>query len=198
MQPSRKKTALCFHAKDDLPEVRREVFALLIRHEVRFFAVVRDKKRIAELVQAHNQKSPNYRYHPNQLYDRCTSRLFKDRLHKDDGYMIHFAKRGAKDRTVALKNALELARSNFRRSWGIEGTAPIEVVSMTPPQCEGLQAVDYFLWALQRLYERGEDRYWQYVWASVRLVHDVDDVGQNDYGEYYTQKHPLTAARKKE
>jgi hypothetical protein len=29
MQPERKRTALYFHAKDDLPEVRREVFSLL-------------------------------------------------------------------------------------------------------------------------------------------------------------------------
>lgn len=31
MQPDQKKTALYFHAKDDLPEVRREVFKLLQR-----------------------------------------------------------------------------------------------------------------------------------------------------------------------
>lgn len=198
MQAGRKKTAFCFHAKDDIPEVRREVFTLLMKHQMRFFAVVRDKNRIVQLVREHNKKSKTYRYHPNQLYDRCVSRLFKDRLHKDGGYMIHFAKRGAKDRTAALKLALEVARDNFRRSWGIEGTAPMEVVPSLPLKCAGLQAVDYFLWALQRLYERGEDRYWQYLWESVSLVRDVDDIRRNDYGEYYTQKHPLTAACKKE
>ena len=194
MQPERHKTAFCFHAKDDIPEIRREVFALLMKHEMRFFAVVRDKRRIVQLVREHNKTSKTYRYHPNQLYDRCISRLFKDRLHKDSGYMIHFAKRGTKDRTAALKRALEVARYNFRRSWGIEGMGPMEVVPTLPPRCAGLQAVDYFLWALQRLYERAEERYWEYVRASVSLVHDVDDIRRNDYGEYYHQKHPLTAA----
>ena len=33
--PAQKKTALCFHAKDDLPEVRREVFRLLSGFEIR-------------------------------------------------------------------------------------------------------------------------------------------------------------------
>ena len=42
MQPTRKKTALAFHAKDDCPEVRREVYKLLMQHEIRFFALVRD------------------------------------------------------------------------------------------------------------------------------------------------------------
>lgn len=37
MQPERRKTALAFHAKDDLPEVRREVYQLLLRHDVKFF-----------------------------------------------------------------------------------------------------------------------------------------------------------------
>ena len=57
-----------------------------------------------------------------------------------------------------------------------------------------LQAVDYLLWALQRLYERREDRYLQYVWPLVRLVHDVDDTRTAQYGVYYTQKKPLTVA----
>ncbi len=50
MQSEAKKTALAFHATDDVPEVRREVYSLLMRHEMKFFALVRDKRRIAELV----------------------------------------------------------------------------------------------------------------------------------------------------
>lgn len=192
MQPEAKKTALAFHAKDDLPEVRREVYSLLIRHEMKFFAVVRGKRRIADLVLEFNKRNPSYRYHPNQLYDRCVSRLFKERLHKDDGYTIHFSRRGHKDRTAALQKALEVARNNFRRSWGITASAPIEIVPRTPEESAGLQATDYFLWALQRLYERREERYWQFVSGSVSLVHDVDDTRNNHYGEYYTKKNPLT------
>jgi hypothetical protein len=79
MQPERRKTAIALHAKDDLPEVRREVFKLLMAQKVQFFAVVRDKAVITTKVIEHNKKRPKYRYHPNQLYDRCVSRLFKER-----------------------------------------------------------------------------------------------------------------------
>jgi hypothetical protein len=192
LQPEQKKTAMLFHAKDDLPEIRREVYAILMRHEMRFFAVVRNKFHIVQLVREFNQKKPEYRYHPNQLYDRCVSRLFKERLHKDDGYTIYFARRGKKDRTAALQKALELARNNFRRSWQISSTAPIEIIPDRPAGCGGLQAADYFLWALQRFYERREERFLRFVWPSVSLVHDVDDIRQNEYGEYYTKKNPLT------
>lgn len=57
-----------------------------------------------------------------------------------------------------------------------------------------MQAVDYFLWALQRLYERHEERYVEYLWPKFRLVQDVDDTRVAKYGVYYTKKKPLTAA----
>jgi hypothetical protein len=44
MQPANYKTAIAFRAKDDLPEVSREVFKLLQQKKLRFYAVVRDKQ----------------------------------------------------------------------------------------------------------------------------------------------------------
>jgi hypothetical protein len=57
-----------------------------------------------------------------------------------------------------------------------------------------LQATDYFLWALQRLYERGEDRFVRLLWPAIRLVIDADDVRTTKRGVYYTQQKPLTVA----
>src|SRR3989337_2290764 len=54
MQPEARKTTLMFHAKDDVPEVRREVFALLQKHEFRFLAVVRDKQKVLDYVKRRN------------------------------------------------------------------------------------------------------------------------------------------------
>lgn len=51
--------------------------------------------------------------------------------------------------------------------------------------------MEYFLWALQRVYERGEERYWEFVADKVSLVHDVDDTRNHDYGEYYTKRNLL-------
>jgi len=113
MQPKAKKTALAFHAKDDLPEVRREVFSTLLRHDLRFFAVVRDKRKVLDYVRQRNITDASYRYHPNELYDYLVRSLFKDRLHKDDAYHICFARRGKSDRTEALAAALEAARKKF-------------------------------------------------------------------------------------
>lgn len=67
-------------------------------------------------------------------------------------------------------------------------------MAQMPPQNGGLQAVDYFLWSLQRFYERREDRYLEFLWPQFSLVQDLDDKREHPYGRYYTQKRPLTLA----
>ncbi len=57
-----------------------------------------------------------------------------------------------------------------------------------------LQAADYFLWALQRHFERGESRYIEMLWPKVGLIHAVDETGGAPYGVYYTKKKPLVKA----
>ena len=101
---------------------------------------------------------------------------------------------GAKQIGQLRCNLHSKRRVNAFASWGVASTATIRVIATTPPNEPGLQVADYFLWALQRLYERGEDRYVAYLWPQFHLVQDVDDTRQTRYGVYYTQKKPLTAA----
>lgn len=192
MRPDAGKTALAFHAKDDVAEVRREVYALLVRHPVRFSAVVKRMASVLEYVTSHNQADPTYRYHPDELYDLIVRRLFRERLHVHTAYDICFARRGAKDRTRILAHALNMVRDRFCAQHGIPITSHIDVRCAAPTAYAGLQAVDYFLWALQRVYERGEDRFLKLIWDKVSLVQDVDDTREKRYGRYYNKKRPLT------
>jgi hypothetical protein len=194
MQPEAKKTAVAFHAKDDLPEVRREVFALLQRHEFHFSAVVRAKSKVLEYVQQRNMQDVSYRYHPNELYDYMVRRLFKQRLHKDDVCNVYFAKRGKSDRTAALLQALAAAQQQFCTQHGGTNKASLNVFPVTLRKCPELQVVDYFLWALQRLYERQEERYITLLVPSISVIHDLDDTRVASYGTYYTRRKPPTLA----
>jgi hypothetical protein len=194
MQPGAKKTALYFHAKDDLPEVRREVFKLLQRHELKFSAVVRDKQAVLDYVRARNERDSLYRYKADELYDQIIRRLFKGRLHKHDGYTIRFAIRGNSHRTAAFQAALESARNRFAREHAIAVTSKLDVKASRPTDEPALQAVDYFLWALQRTFEKREDRYLELLWPQCSLIVDVDDTRTAEYGAYYTRQKPLTAA----
>lgn len=194
MQPGARKTALYFHAKNDLPEVRREVFKLLLRHELRFSAVVRDKQAVLDYVRGRNEREPSYHYRPDELYDYAVRRLFKARLHKHDGYSIRFAIRGNSDRTDAFHAALEAARGRFAQEHGIPVSGKLDVKAARPTEEVALQAVDYFLWALQRTFERREDRFLELLWPQCSLIVDADDKRLAEYGAFYSRRKPLRAA----
>ncbi len=194
MQSESGKTAVFFHAKDDIPEVRREVFKVLSQHNLKFFSIVRDKMKLLEHVRKRNETDSDYRYSANEVYDYLARQLFRDRLHQHDFYNVCFAKRGTSHRTAALRSALEAARDNFSQKWGITTNALITVLANQSRNDACLQAVDYFLWALQRFYEKGEDRYLRFLWPQFMLVRDLDNTLRYPYGEYYTQKNPLISA----
>lgn len=189
MQPEAKKTALFFHAKDDLPEVRREVFKLIERHDLSFYAVVRTMSAVARRVKSRNERDPTYRYRPTELYDSVVRRLFDKKLHTRPAFDVIFASRGTA-RTDALREHLLKAQAKSRKAAGTYKDAAIHVKAMPAHQHAGLQVADYCLWALQRLFTKGEDRFLSLIWPKVGLIVDADDTSEKPYGTYHTRKRP--------
>jgi len=188
MQPVQNKTAIAFHAKDDIPEVRREVFKVLSRFEgLRLFAVIRDKHAVLNEVRQYENK----RYNPNDLYDQLVKKLFQGRLYQSDEYSITFATRGQSDRTRALRAALVDARTLYGEKTGIKREPHITIANVPSHENPCLQAADYVLWAIQRCYERREDRYLEVVAPFCHFMHDIDDTREKSYGVYYALKNPL-------
>lgn len=195
MEPEAKKTALFFHAKDDVPEVRREVFRVLERHDFSFYAVVRTMSAVARQVIQRNAKDPTYRYRPTELYDSVMRRLFDKKLHTRPAFDVIFASRG-KARTQALREHLLKAQAASRKAAGTYPDAVIHVRATPSHQQVGLQVADYCLWALQRLYTKGEDRFLSLIWPKVGLIVDADDTSEKPYGTYHTRKRPLLDVQK--
>jgi hypothetical protein len=199
LDPARKRTAINFHAKDDPVEVRFMVFKLLARHELRFVAVVRDKLKLLDYATQRRRIDPVYRYDPNghELYDELTRRLFS-RLHGYGEHRVVFAQRGHKPRTKAFVDAIAHEDRALASLSGLTRPKPTEVVCGFPKDHAGLQAVDYFLWALQRFYERGETRFLDYVWPQTLEIIDLDAVPQKIRGRplqpfvIFNKEHPLT------
>jgi hypothetical protein len=190
-----------FHAKDDPPEVRFLVYKLLARHDLRFVAVVRDKLRLADYALQRRRMDPSYRYDPSghELYDELTRHLFS-RLHGWNDHKIVFAQRGHKPRTKAFVDAIAQENDAFTRDLGFSRPQPTQVLCAMPKEHAGLQAVDYYLWALQRFYERAEARYLNFVWPQTLEVLDLDPVPSGKGKKSVVQKtifnreHPLTLA----
>ena len=195
MQAEQRKTARHFHARDDLPEVRREVFRLLPSLGAKVQVVIRRKSVLVDFAKSlHAAGQP---LSANFIYDDMVKRLFRNLLHKADENRIVFARRGKSSRRVALEEAIRKAQHNFTKKWNIPSDKPTQIRAMHPWDCTSLQVVDYYLWALQRFYERDEDRFFELLRPDYRFIMDMDDKRNNAYGEYYSDSNPLDLRKKK-
>ena len=212
-KPERKKTALQFHAKDDLEAVRREVFRLLMQQgpKIRFHAVVADKQANARVEQAKRAANAKYRYRPDSLYYQLTGELFSGMHRFADEHRLCVAKRGNKERNEALKAALAEADARFADRFGLRRPGEWTITVSDPIRHVCLQATDYFLWAVQRFYEARfdpatkqplldkapglparEDRYLNLLWPQITEIHDLH-YGESN-GTRWTHARRLTVA----
>lgn len=129
---------------------------------------------------------------PDDIYDDMVKRLFRNLLHKSQENQIFFARRGKSERKEALASAILAAKQNFAAKWGRFYDAPTTIQSAYPSQVAGLQVIDYYLWALQRLYEGHEERFFASLVKDYRLIMDLDDKRKRAYGEWYSDKNQLT------
>lgn len=202
-RPERKKTALLFHAKDDLPEVRHRVFNLLrsAGKTLRFHTVVCDKLALLDRETKQRQQNPTYRYQLDSIYDNLICSLFSKFHRLADRYEVCVAKRGSKERNHALQSAIEHAERDFQQKFGFSrgGSDVWQITISNPQKTVCLQAVDYFLWALQRFYEVRrhpktsedirEDRLLNMLWPQIGEIHDLD-FGAS-HGTFFTTQRPL-------
>ncbi len=180
-----------FHAKDDVPEVRREVFKLLVENPVKVQVVIRRKSVLAHLAKQ-TFSIMQIKLSANDIYDDLVKRLFRNLLHKADSNIIYFSKRGKKNRTNALADAIEKAKLNFEKKYNKRSDKPVNIISSSPKDKIGLQIIDYYLWALQRMFERKEDRYFELLKDNYSLIIDLDDKRKTEYGEYYSSRNRIS------
>ncbi|RYD81530.1 MAG: hypothetical protein EOP84_10860 [Verrucomicrobiaceae bacterium] len=201
--PKRGKTAIAFHAKDDVPEVRYDVFRLLREEgsKLRFHAVIADKEVLSKQAMKRREAEPGFRYDPNSLYDALIRSLYGKFHRIADEYHVWIAKRGQRDRNEALLAALAHAESDFVSKFGFS-RGPTDAWKLQVAQSKDvscLQAVDYFLWALQRFYEPRthpetgvtlrEERFLNLLWPQIGEVHDLHFGGPA--GTFYRGDKPL-------
>ena len=125
-----------------------------------------------------------------QLDAPVVARLGRHGVHS----RITFAVRGSKPRTAALKHAVLEVEQHFERDFGFARNVSIDVASGYPWDTAGLQACDYFLWALQRFYERGEERFLEAMRPKFVEVFDMDLDAPRQRGVTFTKENPLGLA----
>ncbi len=182
--PSFSKTLKCFHAKNDSPEVRAEVFKVLRKLPLKAQFIFA-RKRLTTFRRRFDSKE-------GAFYDHLVTHLFKRSLHLATENRILFEKRGSRARQQPLTDAVYRAAESFATTYGKGEATTVKVECQSPSGEPCLQAVDYFLWAVQRVFTKGENRFFQALENQVEFVWDLYD--QEKYPKsVYTKRNLLRA-----
>jgi len=179
-----------FHATDDLPEVRKLFFEYIKTIDCSFEAVV--GRKIPALYESkHNGKE-------NEFYADLLGHLLKNKFQKERRLVINVAERGKSTRNANLELALKKAERRFLETKSGKEVKAIIVFNVQNNITEPLLNIaDYFCWSIQRVFEKGETRYYNYLSDKIPVVIDIyDSENYKDWRNYYGPKNPLTAANK--
>lgn len=179
-----------FHATDDPAEVRKTFFKFIKNLNCSCEAVI-GRKIPALYERKHNGNE-------SEFYADMLSHLLKNKFHKEGKLILNIAQRGRSTRNSVLESAKEKAVKRFTDHPNGK-LARTEIAfniqnHLTEPL---LNIADYFCWALQRVFERGETRYYDFIADKVPVVIDLyDQENYENWGNYYGNKRPLTAKNK--
>ena len=102
--------------QDDLPEVRREVFKLLLRHSVKFYAEVRDMQAVLSYVRRTQWAQRTYLTTPTS-FTTAAWHGCSEPAAPVQSCRVCYAVRGSSDRTKSFADSLVLARDRFAKQW---------------------------------------------------------------------------------
>lgn len=184
--PSLSKTAVAFHAKDDLPEIRYRVYKQLSTMDFRAqFVVARKIERI--FIQ-------RFAASESRFYDDLVSRLFQNVLHRYETNHIYFAKRGSRDRQQPLLNAIQQGINQFESKWNTKVESSTTIQAQIPSGEPCLSIADYMNWAVYRAFTRGEMRYYNVVAEKVSLLVDLFDTTRYPRN-WYNRRNPFNISK---
>ena len=179
-----------FHACKDSDDVRTV-----------FLHYLHDLQCEAEIVIAH--KIPSLFIHKHhgrddEFYADVLSHLIKSRIKRPRRLVLNIAERGSSTRARVLEEAQSKAIGRAGKRWGTEDLKGEVAFNVQTPLREPLLTVpDYFGWAVQRVFEKGQTRYYDYLRGKIRLVVDLYDAEKYAGNRnYYDQHNPLTAQNK--
>ncbi len=185
IQKKKKAHGYFLHAKDDIPEVRKMAFELIHSLDCHFEAIVA-RKSYDIYEGKHNGKEAEF-------YADLLSHLLHDKLNEHPRLVLNLAERKKCTTHQNLAKGLERALSSAKsKNFGVKLDCKV-VFNVQQPTTEPLlNLADYFCWAIQRVFERGEMRYYNFIKDKIRLIHDIYDFEKGKIGEIYGQERPLT------
>jgi hypothetical protein len=175
------------HAKDDIPEVRKMAFDLIKSIDCTFECIVA-RKSYEIYEKKHNGKEAEF-------YADLLSHLLKNKISEDEKLVLNIAERSKCTTNQNLNNGLLKAFERANRNNYSESKISFNVQNPTTEPI--LNLTDYFCWAIQRLFERGETRYYDFLVNQISQVIDIYDLEKSTSGNnIYSIKNKLSSENK--
>ena len=179
--PSIVKSLKYFHATDDCPEVRQEVYKCISTLNFKSQFVI--ARKIEGVFKKHGCDE-------NKFYNSLISNLFKNVLHRAENNFIYFSKRGSSNRQEPLEGAIERAKNQFEKKFFIKIGSDVNIQSQVPTGEPCLQLIDYMNWAIYRVFVKGEMRYFNFVKDKVSFIWDIYDTAKYP-NNFYSKSNEL-------
>ena len=181
-----KSTSRMFHACMDCAEVREKVYKFLKNQDFSFQCIVARKS-----VELFRKK---FDFKESKIYKYLVSKLLENRLHLYSEIDCYFSAMGNVVRQDNMQEAINDAIAAFKNKWSKENTNNIRIIIQKSSEEPLLWAVDYVLWTIQRVYEKGEFRYYNYMKDKISFVYDILD-NKKYPNNFYTKKNILEAKK---
>jgi len=177
------------HAKDDPPELRYKFIQFLLDNVSFSVQMVVGRKSLTRFVNKHHSQE-------REFYADLLSHLLKDKA-RYEKLVINIAERGSSTANVNLENALLQAHERHQKRNGTQYTADIKFNVQRYSSEPILAVTDYVLWAVQRVFEKGETRFYDVLVQKIPTIIDLYDVSNfQGWKNYYSPRNPLTRNNK--
>lgn len=169
IQKRKEKMGYFLHAKDDVPEIRKMAFELIMNVDCQFEVVVSQKNYdVYEKRHAGNQA---------EFYADLLSHLLIDKLSIHDKLVLNIAHRRQCTTHKNLEKGLQKATITAREKYPENDTCCEMSFNVQHPTKEPIiNIADYFLWALQRKFEKNESRYVEFLGDRIISILYLNDL----------------------
>jgi hypothetical protein len=188
IEKKKSKHGYYLHAKDDIPEVRKMAFELIKSLDCNFECVVA-RKAYEIYERKHNGKEAEF-------YADLISHLLKNKLQDYQRLVLNIAERSQctthQNLNKGLNKALERAFAHTPN--GNHQQCKVDFNVQQPTTEPLLNLTDYCCWAVQRVFEKGETRYYDFLENKISLVVDLYDYPNIETGlNHYDTINRLTS-----
>ena len=175
-----------FHASDDSPEIRQVLFRYLKELDCSLEIVVA-RKLPDVFALKHNG-------HESEFYADVLSHLIKNKLKLGGKLVLNISSRANTTSNKNLEAALEKAVGRAVKTHAADDLVTLVVFNVQNHRTEPLLNVaDYLCWSVQRVFERGETRHYDFLGDRIRLVVDLyDQANYTGSRNYYRGTRRLT------